>query len=125
VSDHLHFAVYGAIIALLLSYPVSAWVFFDSGVYTSLTLAVVTGLFLMALIIPCCIWWTYRKHAETDTNDAKVSLREWASGEFQVWQDKRAAKDAALEIIFPIAAVAIGIMAIGLVSHLTTTFGST
>jgi hypothetical protein len=42
-------------------------------------------------------------------------LRDWASGELEISQDRRKAADAAIEVILPIAAVALGFMAMGIV----------
>ena len=42
-----------------------------------------------------------------------------ASGEFDTWQGRRKAAGAAVEILLPIAAVAFGITAFGIVLHFT------
>jgi hypothetical protein len=120
VSGHLHPLVYVAVVGLVLLYVVSAWTFFGAGEYMSLLLAVVTGFFFMAIAIPYAIWLIWRKYRYLDsdaTQSDSISLRDWASGELETWQGRRKATDAAVEIVLPVAAVAFGLMAIGIVFH--------
>jgi hypothetical protein len=45
-------------------------------------------------------------------------LRDWASGELEISQDRRRAADAVIEIVLPFAAVAVGFTAMGIVFRL-------
>jgi hypothetical protein len=119
VSDHLHPRVYQAIVGLVLWFVVSAWAFFTDGGYAGLLLAVVTGFFFMAVAILGALGLTWRKHRGSDlANNEKMSLRDWASGEFVVSQGRRNGTNAAAEILLPIAAGAFGMTALGIVFHL-------
>ena len=80
-----------------------------------LLLAVVTGFFFIAIAIPFAIWLVWRKNQDPDAmRGESISLRDWASGEFEIWEGRRKATDAAVEIVMPIAAVAFGLMVKGL-----------
>ena len=118
VSTHLHPVVYWAIVGLVVWFAASAWTFFSAAEYMGLLLAVVTGFFFMAIAIPFAIWLVWRKHQDPDAmRRESISLRDWASGEFEICQGQRKATDAAVEIVMPIAAVAFGLMALGIVFY--------
>jgi hypothetical protein len=117
VSDHLHPLVYAAIAGLVLWYVISAWDFFGEG-DTGLLLAVVSGFFVMAAAIPCALWLIWRKHRRSEAERGEgISLRDWASGSFEIWQDRLKGANAIVEILLPIAAVALGMTALGIVFH--------
>jgi hypothetical protein len=117
-SDQLHSLIYTAVVGLVLWFTLSAWVFFDDGGYAGLLLAVVSGFFCMAVAIPFALWLTWRRHREPEAKqDARFSLRDWASGAFDTLQGPQRATQAAIEILLPFAAVAIGMTAFGIVLH--------
>jgi len=118
VSTHLHPVVYWAIVGLVVWFAASAWTFFSAAEYMGLLLTVVTGFFFMVIAIPLAIWLVWRKNRNPDAMwGESISLRDWASGEFETWQGRRKATDAAVEIVMPIAAVAFGLMALGIVFY--------
>ena len=118
VSIHLHPIVYWAIVLLVVWFVASAWTFFSAAEYMGLLLAVVTGFFFMVIAIPLAIWLVWRKDRNPDAMwGESISLRDWASGEFETWQGRRKATDAAVEIVMPVAAVAFGLMALGIVFY--------
>jgi hypothetical protein len=93
---------------------------FGSRSYAGLDGAVITVFFIMAIGIPTLLWCTWRNHPEAhhpqDRSDAPPrTLRRWASGEFQTWTGPQKASQALVEILLPIAAVAIGITIFGLI----------
>jgi hypothetical protein len=100
----------------VLWFVVSAWAFFGDGEYMGLLLAVVGGFFFMAVAIPWALWLIWRRYQGSDgAREKGISLRDWASGEFDTCQGRR--KAVAGEILLPIAAVAFGITALGIVLH--------
>src|SRR5262245_474730 len=115
VQDELHPVVYAAIVALALWLVVSAWVFFGSADYDGITLTVVTGLFVVAIGIPVLLWRTWQRRADHNGDAPVPSFHEWRSGEFATWTGRHAASGAVIETLLPIAAVAFGMTAIGLV----------
>ena len=121
VWDHLHPSVYMAMVGLVLWFVVSAWIFFGGWEEMRLVLAVVTGFFLITIAIPGTLWLTQRKYQGPNAPQSdEGSLRDWASGEFDTAQGRRRASDAAVEILLPIAAVAFGMTAMGIVLYVMT-----
>jgi hypothetical protein len=116
-SNQLHPVVYKAIIGLALWFVLAAWTFFGTA-DTELVLAIVTILILVAIAIPFTLSQIGRNDGEPGAPQEKPeSFGDWASGEFDTAQDRLKAGNAAVEIVLPIAAVAIGITALGLVLH--------
>jgi hypothetical protein len=48
-------------------------------------------------------------------NPTKTSLRDWSAGDFAVWGSKLKSTHAAIDMLLPLAAVAFGLTAIGIV----------
>ena len=130
-TDALHPSVYAAIIALTAWFVLSVWLLFGTKSYEEVTDAVITFFFVMAVGVPTAIWLTWRNHPEGHSHDAAgpdlaahdsvpSSFGHWASGEFSTWTGGQKAWQAAIEILLPIAAVAFGITAFGLVYYLTS-----
>jgi hypothetical protein len=121
VLDHVHPLVYAAVIGLAFWFVVSAVVGFGSDGYADFLLVVVGTFIVIAVAIPCLLWLTWSRHQEPatpahDHGDGE-SFRDWASGELDTWQDRLAGRNAAVEILLPIAAVAFGMTAFGIVLH--------
>ena len=124
VSDHLHPLVYQAMIGLALWFVLSAWVLLSGseGDYTGLLLAVVSVFILIAVAIPCVLWLNWRKFPGSGAAEQESeSFREWLSGDLETWQGRVSARDAVIEILLPLAAVAFGITALGIALHFTVT----
>ncbi len=117
VSDHLHPWVYLAIVGLALWFVLSAWGFAVDG-YADYLLGVVSGFIFIAVALPYALWRVWRRSQGAALRDGG-SFRDWASGELATWQDRVKGTNAALEILLPIAAVAFGMTALGIVLHLT------
>jgi hypothetical protein len=116
-SDRLHPAVYCAIVGLAVWLVVAVWVFFSgSGSYTSLALAVVTGFIVVAVGLPLIL----SRVGRGGTQRHPVPYRDWAHGEFEVWDAHLGGRDAALQVLLPIAAAAVGMTLIGLAFYFAT-----
>jgi hypothetical protein len=116
VSNHLPSIVYKAAAGCVLLFVVLAWIFFGDWAHMGLVLAVVSVFFFMTLAIPFALWLTWRRHQDSEAAQAEaISLREWASREFATCQDHLKGRDAAAEILLPIVATAVGMLAIGTV----------
>lgn len=112
-SEEIHPGLYGVIAGFALLFIVSAFAFGDSG-YSDYLLAVVSGFFVIVMTVPFLLWLTWRRHAgrsETST----LSLREWFRRDCDTWQCRLKAREAAIQILLPVAAVAVGMSAIGIV----------
>lgn len=112
-SDTLHPFVYVAIIGLTVWLVVSLFEFTGDG-YADYLLAVVAGFFIVAAAIPIVLWRMACHHGHANGQGCG-SLREWEAGEFDIWQGRLSGREAAVQILLPIAAVAFGMTAFGLV----------
>ncbi len=115
---------------------ISAWVFFDGTGYINLALVMVSVLFIMAIGIPFMLSRA-APHADqgappdvattdgasgSETGSATESFGDWIHGDLDAWTGRCRSWTAAAEILLPIAAVAFGMMAFGivfLVAHAT------
>jgi hypothetical protein len=94
----------------------SVWALFSRGAYEGLTLSVIT-LFLMILVgIPVILWLTWRRNTDPNEHYGQVApFREWSSHSFVTWTGGVSGREATMQILLPIAAVAIGMTIFGLV----------
>jgi energy-coupling factor transporter transmembrane protein EcfT len=119
VSNGLHPYVYGAIAALALWFVLSIWVSFASDGYTDWLLVVVSAFLLIFVALPFVLSRVTRGDAEDGS--PRRSFGNWASGEFDTWQYRLKCGHAAVEVLLPVAAIAFGMTAFGvillLVSH--------
>ncbi|MPZ37232.1 MAG: hypothetical protein GEU95_04080 [Rhizobiales bacterium] len=118
----LHPYVYAVIAALVLWFIVSVWSTFAGEAYTDYLLAVVSGFLLIFVALPFVLSLVSRDD-DTDADSAgpQRTFRGWASCEFATWQYRLKCGHAAAEILLPVAAIAFGMTAFGvillLVSH--------
>ena len=117
-SNRLHPAVYVAIVGLALWLMLAVWAFAWDG-YTDYLLAVVSGFVFMAVVLPLTLWRVGRKHPGADAAPTEL-FRDWAAREFNTGQDQLKGANAAVEIFLPIAALAFGMTAFGIVLYLTS-----
>jgi hypothetical protein len=124
VSDRLHPMVRIAIVGLALWLALSVWGFARDS-YTDYLLVIASGFFMGVLALAYALWRTSRKQQAADTSEnTSPSFRQWASGEFDIWQGRIKGANAAVEILLPIAAVAFGMTAFGLVLYFTVHFNT-
>jgi hypothetical protein len=131
-SDRLHPLVHMAAAALLMWFVLTAWLLFGGAGYIDLALAIISVLMFMALAIPAALWRanvTMRRSnvAASASREADAAENEktperfdnWLRGQFATWTDREKATTATVEILLPLAAVAFGITALGIVFELT------
>ena len=116
VFDQLHPNVYKAAVGLVALFVLAAWILFDRQNDIGLPLAMVSVLLLVAVLLPwslSLVWQRYelahRRHPE------KISYRDWKIGDFAVWGGKLRGTHAAIDMLLPLAAVAFGLTALGIV----------
>ena len=116
VSDNLHPKVYGIAAGLVAWFVLSAWMLFDRNGYVALALAMVTVLLLIAILLPWSLSRVWKKYRARDQENAEPpTLRDWGSGDFSVWGATLHGSHAAIDMLLPLAAVAFGLTAIGIV----------
>jgi len=118
-SQQLHPLIYLALVGAALAFALAAWTFADDS-YTDYILAIVTGFALTAVGLPLILSRVGRTSADSKPRAHRSEpLREWMQGDFETWQDRVKGANAAVEILLPLSAIAIGMLAIGIVLHLT------
>jgi hypothetical protein len=94
----------------------SIWFLFSRGTYTGLDAGVITFFFAVLVGIPVIIWVSWRHNSNPNEQHGYVApYREWASHAFGTWTGGISGREAAAQILLPIAAVAIGMTIFGLV----------
>ena len=119
VLDHVHPFVYIALVGLALWFVLSVWGFAGDG-YADYLLAVVSGFIFIVVALTSTLWWQWWKNRRPGAaRENQESLRSWAASELDTWQDRVKGSNAAIEMLLPIAAVALGMTAFGIVLHFT------
>jgi len=116
VTDELHPRIYLAIVGLTVWMVLSIWALFSGSGYVGLIFAVVTLFFLIALGLPALIWLTWRRNTEAaEQGPSAEALHVWMMREFSTWTGELSGRAAAMQILLPIVAVALGMTIFGLV----------
>jgi hypothetical protein len=116
VTDELHPIVYRSIIGLTVWLVLSVWALFSRGTYEGLTLSVITLFFVVLVGIPLALWQSWQRNTQPEArhNDC-APFRQWTSYTFETWTGGVSGLEAAMQILLPLAAVAIGMTVFGLV----------
>jgi hypothetical protein len=120
---NLHPLVYAALVGLVLWLVLAVWGFGYDG-ETDYLLTIVTGFLVIAVAIPSTLaLMVYRQRNSGDSKDSTqrdtASFRQWAAGDFDTWQDRVKGRNAAVEVLLPMAAIAVGMTAFAIVLHFT------
>jgi hypothetical protein len=113
----LHPRVYGVLIGLCVWLVLSVWLFAGGGV-TDYLLFVVSGFIFLVVALAVILSRVRRDDTAPTTSAAQPpSFHDWAAADFDTWQGRLRGKEAAVQIILPIAAVAIGMTIFGAALH--------
>lgn len=116
----LHPLVYKAAIGLVALFVLAAWVLFDRQDDVELPLAIVALFMLVAVLLPYLLWRTWRSNQRRPPSlTSNSGFRKWADGSIEVWQSRLKGSDAAIDILLPLAAVALGLLALGIAFNLS------
>jgi hypothetical protein len=110
-TNLLHPRVYALMVGLAGWLVMSVWIFSGVG-STDYLLAIVSGFIFIAVALPFIL----SRLRRGDENE--LSFRTWRSRNFDTWTGRLRGSQAAAEILLPIAAVAFGMTAFGIVLHL-------
>jgi hypothetical protein len=120
VTGRLHPRVYTILTGLALWMALWVWSFVGGG-ETDYLLFIVTGFIVVVVALQLVLLRVRRadKTADDgksgdDSKDGALSFRQWVRGEFETEHSRLRAAEAALLILLPIAAAAIGMMAFGI-----------
>jgi hypothetical protein len=116
VFDELHPSVYKIAVGLVTMFALSAWILFDRQPDIEFPLAMVTVLLLVAVLIPLSLWLVWRRHRlPNQRHPSEITFRDWRAGDFPVWGSRLRGAHAAIDVLLPLAGVAFGLAAIGIV----------
>ena len=116
VFEHLHRRVYTAAIGLVVWYAVAAWLLFDRKENIGLPLAMVSVLLLVAVLLPLALTLVWKRHPLPDQHHPhQLSFHDWSVGDFAAWGARLHGTHAAIDVLLPLAAVAFGLTALGIV----------
>jgi hypothetical protein len=123
VRSNLHSTVYLALVGLVVWLVVAIWGFGYDG-QTDYLLAIVTGFLIIAVAIPATLaLMAYSQGSSVDGGSSPprdtASFRQWAADDFDTWQDRVKGRNAAIEVLLPMAAIAIGMTAFAIILHFT------
>jgi len=115
--------VYVALVGLVLWLVLAIWGFGYDG-QTDYLLAIVTGFLLIAVAIPATLALMAYSQGNSVDGESPVAhdskpFRQWAAEDFDTWQDRVKGGNAAVEVLLPMAAIAIGMTAFAIVLHFT------
>jgi hypothetical protein len=114
-NDELHPLIYQSLIGLTIWLVLSAWGLFSRGAYEGLTLSVITLFFVILVGIPVLLWLTWRRNIDPNEQHTYTApFGEWISRPFVTWTGRISGREAAVQILLPIAAVAFGMTIFGL-----------
>ena len=114
-NDELHPLIYQSLIGLTIWLVLSVWGLFSRGAYEGLTLSVITLFFVILVGIPVLLWLTWRRNINSkDQHIHTVPFGEWISRPFVTWTGSIVGREAAVQVLLPIAAVAFGMTIFGL-----------
>jgi hypothetical protein len=120
VVRDLHPAIYMALVGLTLWLALAIWGFGYDG-QTDYLLAIVSGFLFIAVAIPSTLALMVhcQKNSDERKSSGEASFQEWMTGNFDTWQDRVKGRNAAVEVLLPMAAIAIGMTAFAIVLHFT------
>src|SRR5882757_6473931 len=115
VFDQLHPLVYKAAVGLVALFVLAAWILFDRQNDIGLPLAMASVLLVVAVLLPWSLSLVWQRHQMADQSHSKISFHDWKIGDFAVWGARLRGTHAAIDMLLPLAAVAFGLTALGIV----------
>jgi hypothetical protein len=118
-SASFHPGVFKAVVLLGALYVLAAWGVAGHGI-TDMVLVVVSGFFLVSIGLVTLLWLTRRRHPRDDWGDRDRhtdSFGNWVCRDVDTSTGPVRGSIAAIEVLLPIAAVALGMVAFAVVLH--------
>ena len=116
VFDQFHPTIYRTAVGLVVWFAAAAWILFDRQSDIGLPLAMVSVLLLVAVVLPWSLSLVWRKHQlPYERHRNRISFHDWRTADFAVWGSRLHGTDAAIDMLLPLAAVAFGLTALGIV----------
>jgi hypothetical protein len=118
VTDRIHPDVSKAIIAFAALYLIAAWAGFFILPRMAFVLTVVSGLFLVAVVLLTILFRFLRRRRDRAPAADRMGFADWLESEIGVLTGRLKGSVAATQILTPIAAVALGMVCFALVLRL-------
>jgi hypothetical protein len=112
-TSSLHARVYTLLIVFSAWFALAVWSFAGGGLSDYL-LVIVSGFIFVVVVLQLILSRVGRPRKPSIGDDHPPSLRDWATWDFETWQDRLSGAQAALHILLPIAAAAVGMTAFGI-----------
>jgi len=115
----LHPRVYVLLVGLSLWFVLAVWSFSGAGV-TDYLLFIVSGFIFIVIALSFILSRVGRRdavaadRAAPGDDEPQQSWHDWASLDFDTWAGRLSGMQAALQILLPVAAAAVGMTAIGI-----------
>jgi hypothetical protein len=109
ISNGLHPRIYSIMVALAVWFILWAWIGFGDASGVDYLLAVITAFFTVAISLQTLAgrqWHNHRLWMPKITRD----FDEWIHGDFDTGSGRVPARDAAVEVLLPLAAAALSMM---------------
>jgi hypothetical protein len=118
VTSRAHPGIYAIVIALTVWFIAAAWSFAGGGV-TDYLLVVVSGFLCVAIGLPLILFRVARARPSLEgrspQGNEQPRLRDWMRWRYDTWTERLSGSAAAVQILLPIAAAAIGMTAMGII----------
>jgi hypothetical protein len=118
VSSGLHPMIYCVIVGFCVWLIFSIWGFLGAG-YSGLVLSVASLFIGVVVALSLVLWHISRRRQGAAGRAEKSPLADWLSHDFAASSGNLPGSQAAIEVLLPIAAVAIGMSTFSVVLHLT------
>ncbi len=110
------------LIGLAAWFALAVWGFSAAGT-TDYLLFIVSGFIFVVVALTLILSRVGRKHSaansgSTESGDRPSLFRDWMATGFEVWEDRLSGMQAAILILLPIVAAAIGMTAFAIVFHM-------
>jgi hypothetical protein len=119
MRDEFHPGVFKAVVLFAALFVVAAWGFAGRGI-TDMLLVVVSGFILLSAGLVALLWRTRQRNPRTDLGDRVCELDSfghWVCRDVETSTGRVRGSTATIEILLPIAAVAVGMVAFAVVVH--------
>ena len=116
-ASDLHPLVYVAFAGIVSWLVLAIWGFAGEGYADYLLVIVSAFIILFFVALPFTLWQMARRHQDPAEAD-RTRFRDWAAGEFETAQGQIKGSGAAVEVLLPMAAIAVGMTAFAIVFHL-------
>lgn len=116
-TSGLHPGVYTLLILFCVWFALAVWSFAGAGV-TDYLLVVVSGFIGVVVALQLILSRVGHAQRSSEESGDQPSWQDWMAMDFETWQDRLSGAQAALHILLPIAAAAVGMTAFGILFHI-------